>query len=270
MGLRLSDMEIITIHKSIENVFDSLSSQVRIHQEIFDFLLEKFLLTAYDTYSAIYLLLEKEVAYSLQTEFLNRTLIETLFNVLFIAEDDQERSIWYGKVGYKKVREERKRFEDLFDDGSEWAQGQINSYKEVEKLFVHDFGITSTEISDFRSIVNWPSPSNMLRQMNDKDFFRYVHKCFYGSSSELIHGGFKSLFYSITKESKVINKARVITDCYSKAATFFIAIMSEIAELENVDIDDLLKETWGNLYQNVGPHIDELIELRYSQFIAKT
>jgi hypothetical protein len=265
-------MEITTIHQSIKKAFEALSPQLSTHYGMSDFLFEQFSLITKDTYDAIYLLLEKEVTYSLQAEFLTRTLIETLFNILFIAEDDQLRSEWYGKVGYKKLVEERKRFENRWDDGSQWAQQQITSYKDAETLLVNDFKISAAEISNPESIQTWPTPSVMLKQMRgeDKRYLKYVHTCFYGSSSELIHGGFKTLFYSLTKSADVINKPRVLTDFYSKAATFFLSIISEIASRKNIDMNELLKKAWGNLYQNVGPHIDELIEFRYSQFVDKT
>jgi len=249
-------MEITTIHQSIEDTFKALPCTR------FKFLHELFLLTAKDTYDAIYTFLEKEVAYALQAKCLTRTLMEILFNILFIAEDAPSRSVWYTEVGYKKQVEERKRFESRWNDRSQWAQEQIASYKAVEELLENALQLSNTD-----PIKNWPTPSRMLKMMRDKSYFEYVYECFYGSSSELIHGGFKSHFYTLTKRAGVMNEPRVITDFYSKAATFFLSIMSEIATLENIDMNELLKKAWGNLYQNVGPHLDKLIELRYSHFV---
>ncbi len=49
-----------------------------------------------------------------------------------------------------------------------------------------------------------------------------------------------------------------------------MSIMSEIAELEKVDINTLLEKAWSNLYQDIDPRINELIELRYNHFIENS
>jgi len=46
--------------------------------------------------------------------------------------------------------------------------------------------------------------------------------------------------------------------------------MSEVARVKHLDIDHLLEKAWNELYTKFDNYIDELIELRYSQFINKT
>lgn len=266
-------------------VFDALAPKPNPHSDRFEFLTDAFLFAAKDTYDAIIILLEKGADYSLQASVLARFMMEILFNLLFIAQDKDSRSIWFGKVWYRNISRERKQCEERRADESKAARQQIDSYKKTQAILIRDFKISQMEICNPESIQNWLTPNRMLKTReywggkpeDDKLYFKYVLDSFYGHASELSHAELKSVLYGIAKRvsptlSSALEesgKAKVILYAYGNTTVFFAAIMTEIARIKNVNINSLLVETWGHFYKKIGPDIDELIEFRYSQFIDK-
>jgi len=242
--------------------------------------MDVFLFSAKDTYEAVKHLLSQGSKYVLQASVLSRLMIEILFNLIFIAQDVESRSRWFLKVRYKKIAKELERIETHWGNDLERIQEYLRYCRQLRALLIRNCNISQLEISDPNRILNWPIPSRMLKtekhwegkSKDDRNYLQHILNSYYGGASELAHVEFRSLVFGFATQISgwtLQQEASAITEPFINTATFFLSIMSEVARIKKLNLNHLLKKAWRTLYKKFDYYIDELIELRYSQFIDK-
>src|SRR5436309_10006130 len=84
--------------------------------------------------------------YTLILPPLNRTILDSVFSVVFMLEDVGARSRWYHESGFREAREELDRYRKQYGGTPEW-EPWLRRYEDMLRHGSNQFGITLTSLS---------------------------------------------------------------------------------------------------------------------------
>jgi hypothetical protein len=103
---------------------------------------------------------DRKLSYAISVPPLNRTILDSVFTVVFMLEELPSRSRWYLKAGWRALREELSRYKEQYEDSPQWQTWLANLEKLVQDG-ISIYGITPQEIADPKRIKRWPNPGRM-------------------------------------------------------------------------------------------------------------
>ncbi len=132
--------------------------------------------------------LEREDALSVGP--LSRTILDSLFTVIFAFEDLPARATWYVKGGWKQMWQEQQLYATNYGSDTRWAEWLSERQDFLDRSAAR-FGITPAEAGDPTSIPYWPIPSHMRRDKNTAaariNLMTYLDDWYYGGLSSESH-----------------------------------------------------------------------------------
>ena len=90
----------------------------------------------------------------------NRAMLDSLFNVIFMLEDIPGRSAWYLRSGWREQKLEYDRFSSEYATDPEWVEW-LKNVKRIVQDGVQRFGISEDEYLKPGLIKAWPSSGQM-------------------------------------------------------------------------------------------------------------
>jgi len=211
---------------------------------------------------------------------LTRIIYDTLFNVIYMAEDIENRSISFWKSGYKDVIESEKTDEKYFKDISkETEKFDILHINKTEILKMHKklANISEEEDRNLKNIRSWPLNKNIIekiRSPNAKSFLTFLYECYQrrlGAHAHLSWVGLAERAFFFSEEIDH-EKLRTILKIYKSnwlflSLSFLVALMSELNNILDFGHEQDLQNLWF-IIKDCFPEANKLYDLRYSKLLT--
>ncbi len=232
-----------------------------------------------NTYRSIrYLCADKPEDVSRKLEFavsvppLARTILDSLFTVVYLFDDVDRRVEWFHKSGWREMFEEHERYKKAYGEDVAWAE-----YLDLQRTSVdygrYEVGITDEEAVNPKKIQWWPNPGKMTRDGGTPEdrtrYLNYLNDWFYktlSADSHLSWPGFarRAAHFLNKDEDRRVNLLRKYkSDCVVTSITLVLALLSEIECEFKFSRAERLKEVWNSLSE-VFLEAKELFEFRYA------
>jgi hypothetical protein len=213
----------------------------------------------------------------------NRTLIDTLFNQIFLSEDIENRSIWFHQSGWKEQKLELDRMKAQYGNNPQWTQKLLEYQSLVDKGMTL-FKISPDQIADPKKIISWPSSGQMpnygidpTTRNADRQFLQYLTDWFYKDHSTRSHMSFlgqmkmSPLIFreDLPKDERLeIEKKKfplLLGEQLSRSAFLLLCLLSEIQNQFKFsgNLELRILEIWHALIPGF-PEVKEIFDLRYA------
>lgn len=103
---------------------------------------------------------DRKSSYAISVPPLNRTILDSLFTVVFMLENLASRCHWYQKAGWRALSEELNRYKREYGYLPEW-QTWLDALAKLVRDGISIYGITPQEVANPGSIDLWPNPGKM-------------------------------------------------------------------------------------------------------------
>jgi hypothetical protein len=220
--------------------------------------------------------------YSISVPPLNRTILDSIFTVIFVFEDLQTRCDWYFKAGWRDEKLEFLRYQAEYGSLQDW-QSWLASFGAHCDAGVRELGISAAEAAAPEVIESWPNPGRMVSYRvpqgaslpPTRQYLRYLNDWFYRDLSNQSHlgalglmkrGGFL-LHYDrhnpeIEAEVQKFKHAQI-----GVTLTLVLALASEVEAQLHFGLADRARYVWAILIDAI-PLSKELYDKRYSELLA--
>jgi hypothetical protein len=221
--------------------------------------------------------------YTLALPSLNRTILDAIFNVVFMLEDLEPRSTWYLKSGWKEAYREYTRYLEAYADDPQWVKW-ITGSRALLDMGAAQFCITQQHRQAPSNW--WPNPGKMVDHgVNpnalppDRQFLQYLNDWFYRETSAQNHQsffGFMRIGALLLSDAPGLSdgqKATVESDFYpkhravqlSRSVILLLSLICEIEHCFSFGLAPRAIELWNILVDRV-PEAKEIYEKRYMGF----
>jgi hypothetical protein len=216
------------------------------------------------------------LSYSVSCPPIVRSLVDSLFTIVFILEDLDVRASWYHKSGWREHEERYFRYKEMYGSDPEWSQ-YLDELRRAQEAGKKIWGISTAEASNPKSIPYWPIPSQMIpaaKTPPTRDFFRYLQDWFYRELSQESHLSSPGLATrgSLLEaaEKNMPDSEEHLQHCKSVQATMafvlMVAICSELEQHFNFGLRDRLLVMW-RMSEEL-PIPNEIWQKRYREMFA--
>lgn len=225
---------------------------------------------------------DRRLEYSISVPPLNRTILDSLFTVIFVLEDLPSRCEWFFKADWRETRLELRRHAAEYGHVPEWQEwlARLSAYSDVGITIV---GVSPAEVAEPSSIPRWPNPGGMVNYaVSSKSplpptraFLKYLNGWFYADLSQQSHLGGSGLMkragalindYRKSPETEG-NLRRYKNSQVGQTVALVLALASEMEAHFNFGLRERLQYVWGV----VTPYIvvtKELYERRYASLLG--
>jgi hypothetical protein len=209
---------------------------------------------------------------------INRVLLDSLFNVVFVLEDLENRLRWFHESGWREAREQLDREKAAYQGLEEWTE-----YLDRVELSVAGaatkFQISGEKQKNLRLIKYWPNPGKMPKHESTpstdaRPFLQYLNDWFYremSSQSHLsFHGMMKLAMLALRRdyspeirrdiEGKYLESFRA--EQVSRTLTCTLTLLSELNISFQLSYGSRLLALW-NRGRHVVPDMREIYKHRY-------
>jgi hypothetical protein len=226
-----------------------------------------------------------------QAIMLQRSLVETLANVLALSDDRSrrtQRDRLFRRDGYKEsakehmallakrasgklIQRKNARWDDAIEESRKWLAERAAYSK-----------LTPAEIADPDKLESWPRPSGMLtgKDVNRVPWvtgerlaaLRCLHDDSYGSNSRVVHQKDRALYLSMLQAKGLTRDQlwRARNACVFRAATLHAAVLADVGHAFgwSKDAKRCLRTAWSYLIQDWDPAL-EVYRIRYRKVLAR-
>lgn len=225
---------------------------------------------------------DRRLEYSISVPPLNRTILDSLFTLIFVLEDLRSRCEWFFKADWRETRLELNRHEGEYGHLPEWQEWltRLRAYSDAGVTIA---GVSPAEVAEPLSIPRWPNPGGMINyEVSSKSplpptrsFLKYLNDWFYADLSQQSHLGGSGL---MKRAGALINDyrrdpgteanlKRYKNSQVSQTVALILALASEIEAHLNFGLRERSQYVWGV----VTPYIvvaGELYEKRYASLLG--
>jgi len=152
--------------------------------------------------SALYLSADKPPDPMRSLEFgasipvLNRSLLDSLFTILFILEDVPSRIVWFWEADWKETRLELDRYIAEYGTLPEWQTWLMRLTEHCDSGMAHA-QVSAAQASNPRSLRSWPNPGAMSNHglsegtplPANRAFMKFLNDYYYIDLSQQAHLG---------------------------------------------------------------------------------
>jgi hypothetical protein len=218
--------------------------------------------------------------YTLCLPAVNRTLLDSLFNIVFMLEDLEPRSAWYFQSGWRETRIEYQRYQMQYGSDPAWTPWLDGAKAFLDQGSQH-FGISASELAGPAQKATWPNPGRMpnyqidpMTRPPDREFLAYLNDWFYREMSAeahlsafgLVKLGALLLRHDLPEEQS----DQIVNEFYPKHRSVqvtrtVILLLCLVAELErhfSFGLAIRIIELW-NVLGESAPEALEIFERRY-------
>lgn len=217
----------------------------------------------------------RRLEYAISCPPIVRTLVDTLFNVIFALEDLEQRATWYYKSGWREDQEKLEQYEKEYGHLEEW-KSWLEVFKKGHEHGRGVWGITEEEYKNPKLIEWWPIPSWMISKArpDNQGFLQFLNDWYYRELSQESHLSFPglvargSLLMALDKKEEhaeehlVQNKSTQMV----MAVTLLLGLCSEIEHHFNFGFKQRIVVLWG-IFSEL-PIPKEMYDKRYAKLLA--
>jgi hypothetical protein len=206
---------------------------------------------------------------------LNRTILDSVFSIVFMLEDPANRSRWYHESGFREAKEELERYKNQYAALPEWEEW-LKGYEQIVNDGIMQFGVSPEALDLKRKYKWWPNPGSMPREASPKtrEFLRYLSDWFYREMSSQVHlsllGTVKfgsliapELFDKERQETISFPRFRALQ--LGRTVTLLLCLVSEIEYYFSFGMNHRVLELWQVVIENI-PETAEIFRKRYTEF----
>ncbi len=216
-----------------------------------------------------------KVEFALSAGPMVRSLVDTVFLLVFLFEDVPQRHSWYLRSGFRESAEELARYKEEYSQNSDWQDwltGFAQGVEEVRALA----GVSMADSVNLEALNYWPTPGQMRKSKKltppDQTFLKHLDDWFYREFSSYTHLSLPGLVMRSSglrpaTEPEVervrawrVDKQR--SDALASALLMSLAIMSEIDAACEFGLHTRLRYIWRVLAEFLGA-AKNLYILRY-------
>jgi hypothetical protein len=239
------------------------------------------LLGAIQSYVAVCLLLaeKRPKPLMLQAGILNRSIFETLVNIVALVEDPSRIRI-LDLEAFKSLALRYQDFSGRFGAEGKWAE-YLAVYRKSVELAAKTLGLTLSEITDPTTIVaDWPTPGRLIFGRpsqkiapwvsgSRQDVLKKLYTMNYPHQSELSHQriGAVSAALLVDKPEFQWNPGHGESNLVVTAAFLVASIVAELQAAGGYSRHPKLAELWAYL-REMDDDVKELWEMRYESLVA--
>jgi hypothetical protein len=229
--------------------------------------------------------------YVAQAIMIQRSLIESLANVLALSDDRsrrRRRDRLFRRDGYKESAKEynalvakRASGKLIQRKNSRWNEA-IQTAREMLREVATESNLTPAEISDPDKLESWPRPPRMLTGKDvDKvpwvtgdrlAALRCLYDDSYGPNSRVVHLKDRALYLSMLQAKGLTREQlwRGRNACVFRAATLHAAVLAEVGNEFGwaKDVKRCLRTAWSYLIQDWDPAL-EVYRIRYRTLLTR-
>jgi hypothetical protein len=268
-------LDFKVVNQPLEEVINQLIYQLKKENrkpDNFYFLLKGLLTTSLQTYEAIRKLIKKDPKYPAQAHILGRSLMDTLFTVVMLAEKPLEYSRKYELAGYRAMWEEYDRELKRYGRDPKWKP-DLDKKKKFLDASAELFSLSKDEkVNPLKYIKYWPIPSQILKfkmVCNEKQrFLKEVYSWRYRQSSEWSHqawGGMAAGVFATMSEYHW-HPGKFESDAVYIGILFLLMILSEIESACNYGLKQKLRYIW-TILNNYFDEAADYYSLRYNELL---
>jgi hypothetical protein len=209
--------------------------------------IEPLLRAAYNTFRTVLLLCTDRPSHPVLPEFalsagpLNRTLLDTLFTLLFLFDNLEDRSHAFVRAGWRENREELARYEQLYGEDAAWVEW-IGAFREHSLQAMPLYRIKEEERDNLRLIDKWPLPGAMKSDnslpADLRSFLTYLYDWYYKALSAQAHLSLPGLIMRSAAllpqhgEDEIERRARLDKQRSDNALVATVLMLSLVTEIE--------------------------------------
>jgi hypothetical protein len=218
----------------------------------------------------------RKLEFALSVPPLTRTLLDTLFTIVFTFDDLPERVRWYYKSGWREAIRRHRRLEGRYGSDERWKRWLAESGEHLESTR-RNWGITEDEASGVVKIRWWPNPGKMAEftglSPERHDHLMFLNDWFYRELSAQSHLSAPGLIYRATPllpmahddpEERRRRLMRQKSDMFVLAATLLLACVSEVECELRFGTGGRMRYVWGIL-MHIHLQARDLYEQRYDR-----
>ena len=240
-------------------------------------LLRGFVLVSANTYHSVrYLCADRPPDASRRPEFaisvppLARTLVDTLFNIVFLFANPGAHIRWYWRSSWREYREDLDRYKESYGSDPRWSEWIANLEQTIEEFREPWFVEAEVGTND---VSYWPHPGQMLKasglSRERQQFLRYLNDWFYKDLSRSSHHSGPGLIvraFTLFKYPENPHRNENLVHLKGSSVftviTLFLAILSEIEGELRFGLAPRMEYLWGLLKAYSEEALD-LYEKRY-------
>jgi hypothetical protein len=231
---------------------------------------------AANTYDATrYLIADRPPDHRRKPEFafvvpvLNRTILETIFWLVYIFEDVDGRWSHFKKSGWLDGTQERARYWAAHGTAPAWGEffEQLDFIIDAMKGAA---AITPEEEADHGKIAYFPNPGSIPRKCSPRDrtFVLHLNDWFYRDMSAMSHLTLVGFFKGVGQLSRPREQwehllPKMKSDHFIHTVILLLTLMSEVTLAIDLDEGEGLAYLWG-VFMEYSEEARELYELRYA------
>lgn len=189
---------------------------------------------------------------------LARTILDSLFLIIFLFDDLPGRATWYFKGGWREMWEEQQMLLATYGGDANWKEW-LDLRQKILDEWVTRLGLSATEAADpTKHLRYWPTPGRMIRDGNTSPqriaLMKYLDEWYYGDLSSESHLSLpglvmRSMALDRDQDQRIrdwrLDKQR--SDNMLRATVLATAFVSEIDIECRYGFADRLKYVWGVL-----------------------
>ncbi len=215
---------------------------------------------------------------------LNRTILDALFNVVFMLENIEERSSWYHKSGWREQVLEHDRWLSEYGSDPDW-QAWLPGLKSLIDRGVVQFSVSDSEIENpKKNIKPWPSTGQMAdfevdptKRPPARQFLHYMTDLYYRDHSGQSHMSFLGMMKlgvilsadDLSKDERAEQEKdalpRLMTSHISRTSFLLLCLISELQNYFKFsgNIELRILSLW-HTFIPYFPEAKDIFERRYS------
>lgn len=110
--------------------------------------------------------LARRLEFSLSVSPLSRTILDTLFAIVFLSGSLRNRVQWYYAAGWREVYDENERLIGRYSSDPAWTAHLAELHTFLNRTR-QDWGIAQSQYENPKSIRRWPNPGRMSSASSD-------------------------------------------------------------------------------------------------------
>jgi len=256
--LAMEEIPLAMVERITRNQ-DGLKDWLSTKQLVLPMLVKMVTRVSANTWDTILFLCSDNMNHGRKIEFLAsipplaRTLADTLFTLIYIFDDPEERSRRFAVSGWGKAMIHWNRMNVTHGTDPRW-QTWLRGFRASAESTLDFAPATEAEKADLETAARWPNPGRMTRSCRDatrKSFLEVLQTWVYAELSEDSHLSYPGL----VRRSAILQKPmaeiaspdpqKYRTIVFLSALTVYTAVLSEIACQLSLDHEKgRLREVW--------------------------
>ena len=221
--------------------------------------------------------------FALSAAPLNRSILDIIFNTVFLLEDPDSRLQWFAKAGWREQKVEYERLKADFGHLPDWSDWLERVYGQLLPIGVKVLQLTKAETENAYLIPRWPNPGGLIGYgigkgvdpPQTRKLLRRLDEIFYADLSQQAHASFLGLMkrgsyfapqVSSDQRSAVLEGLR--QEQVFTSLTLLFLYMSVLDEYFNLALDPRIRYLW-TVVAETEDRTKLVYQIRYEQPLFK-